>query len=66
MSNQEPIGILQTSFTVSLTFTSKPTEEMRQRLKQAGYLFDKGRWFRNQSDSKQATVEAVEQLLADR
>ena len=40
MSNQEPIGILQTSFTVSFTFTSKPTEEMRQRLKQAGYLFD--------------------------
>ena len=63
MSNQEPIGIIQSSYTLSITFTSKPSDAMRQRLKAAGYQFDKGRWFRNQSDSNMATQEGVERLL---
>jgi hypothetical protein len=64
-TNIEPaIGIIQSSYTVSVTFTDKPSPEQRAELKAAGYLFDKGRWFRNQSDSKLATQTSVDQLLA--
>lgn len=63
-SNEQPIGIIQTSYTVSITFTDRPSAEQRAALKAAGYLFDKGRWFRNQSDSNLATQASVDQLLA--
>ena len=63
-TNEQPaVGIIQTSYTVSITFTDKPTLEQRAELKAAGYLFDKSRWFRNQSDSKLATQASVDQLL---
>jgi hypothetical protein len=63
--NEQPtVGIIQTSYTVSVTFTDKPSPEQRTELKAAGYLFDKGRWFRNQSDSKLATQASVDQMLA--
>jgi hypothetical protein len=63
--NEQPaVGIIQTSYTVSVTYTDRPSPEQRANLKAAGYLFDRGRWFRNQSDSKLATQEHVEQLLA--
>jgi hypothetical protein len=57
------IGIIQTSYTVSFTFTDKPSAEQRAKLKAAGYLYDRGRWFRNQSDSKLATQASVDQML---
>ena len=63
-SNEPTVGIIQTSYTVSVTFTDRPSLERRAELKAAGYLFDKGRWFRNQSDSNLATGEAVDELLA--
>ncbi|WP_435008062.1 hypothetical protein P12x_005331 [Tundrisphaera lichenicola] len=64
-NNELPtVGIIQTSYTVSVTFTDKPTAEQRAKLKSAGYLFDKGRWFRNQSSSDLATQASVDQLMA--
>lgn len=63
-SNEAAVAIIQTSYTVSVTYTEKPTAEQRAELKAAGYLFDKGRWFRNQSDSNLATQANVDQLLA--
>jgi hypothetical protein len=61
---EQPIGIIQSSYTVSVTFTAKPDEQTRQKLKAAGSLYDKGRWFRNESDSKLGTQSSVDQLLA--
>ncbi len=63
-ANDQAVGIIQTSYTVSITFTVKPSAEQRAALKSAGYLFDKGRWFRNQSDSNLATQASVDQLMA--
>ena len=63
-TEQPAVGIIQTSYTVSVTFTDKPSADQRTELKAAGYLFDKGRWYRNQSGSKLATQETVDQLLA--
>jgi hypothetical protein len=63
-TTEQPIGVIQSSYTVSITFTAKPSVEFRQKLKAAGYLYDKGRWFRNQSNSSLATQATVDQLLA--
>lgn len=63
-TQDQPVGVVQTSYTVSFTFTEKPSAEKRQRLKDAGYSYDKGRWFRNESSSKLATQATVDQLLA--
>lgn len=61
--NEQPIGVIQSSYTVSITFTAKPSAEQRAKLKAAGYLYDKGRWFKNQSDSSFAIQATVDQLL---
>ncbi len=63
-THEAAVGIIQTSYTVAITFTDKPSPEQRSELKAAGYLFEKGRWFRNQSDSNLATQANVDQLLA--
>lgn len=57
------VGILQSSYTVSLTFSARPNDEMRRKLKASGFLFDRGRWYRNQSDSQNATLAMIEKLL---
>ena len=62
-TTSEAIGIVQTSYTVSITFTAKPSDEQRRKLKASGFLFDKGRWYRNQSSSDHASQATVDQLL---
>ncbi|WP_435018439.1 hypothetical protein TA3x_000413 [Tundrisphaera sp. TA3] len=62
--NTQPIGILQTSYTVSITFVDKPDDASRARLKSSGYQFDRGRWFKNQSDSKPVTQEDIIAITA--
>jgi hypothetical protein len=64
MNNSEAVAIIRQSITVSLTFTAKPAEATRQRLKDAGYKFENGNWYRNQSDGKLANQAEVQQLLA--
>jgi hypothetical protein len=64
MSNSEAIGVIRTSYTVSVTFTNKPDEATRARLKSAGYKFENGNWFRNQTEGKLATLEDIGQLSA--
>lgn len=63
-SQEQHIGVVQTSYTVAITFTQKPDLETRQKLKAAGYLYDKGRWYRNETGSRFATQAIVDQLLA--
>ncbi len=58
------IGVIQTSYTVAVTFTERPSLEQIQKLKAAGYQYDRGRWFKNESDSNLATQLKVDQLLA--
>ncbi len=62
-ATEQPIGIVQSSYTVSITFSARPDDELRRKLKAAGFLFDRGRWYRNQSDSNNAARAMVEQLL---
>jgi hypothetical protein len=62
LSNSETIGVIRTSYTVSVTFTSKPDEATRARLKAAGFKFENGNWFCNQADGKLATLDDIARL----
>lgn len=59
MDSSEFIGIIQTSYTISLTFVDKPDEATRARLKKAGFQFDRGRWYRSQPDSRPVTRDDI-------
>jgi 2C-methyl-D-erythritol 2,4-cyclodiphosphate synthase len=37
---------------------------LRSKLKSAGYKFENGNWYKNQSDGNLATHASVDQLLA--
>jgi hypothetical protein len=63
MSESTPVAIVRQSVTVSLTFTSKPSDSERQALKDKGYKFENGQWYRNQTDSRLTTQAEVQQLL---
>jgi hypothetical protein len=63
MSNSEAVAIIRHSVTLSLTFTNKPSDSERQALKDRGYKFENGQWYRNQTDSRLATQAEVQQLL---
>jgi hypothetical protein len=45
-------AIITKTVTTTATFSGKPDESMRKRLVAAGYKFDKGRWFRSESESQ--------------
>jgi hypothetical protein len=61
--SDQPIGVIRTSYTVSVTFTAKPSEELRTKLKSAGYRFENSHWFKNQTEGSLATLATADQLL---
>jgi hypothetical protein len=65
MSNSEqPITIARNTNTVSITFVQKPTDEQRRQLKEAGFRYESGNWFKSQTQGYHATGEVIDQLLA--
>ena len=64
MSESKPIAIVRKTTTVAITFEGVPPEERRRALKEAGYRYDNGHWYRSQSDSQMAPEELVAQVLA--
>lgn len=63
MSNSNPVAIVRQSVTVSLTFTDKPDEATRQRLKSSGYKFENGHWYKNDTKSDLVSQDSIQQLL---
>ena len=63
-SQANPIAIIRQTTTVSIAFAEKPSEERRRQLRDAGYLYDKGQWFKPVTDSRMASEELVAQVLA--
>jgi len=45
-------ALVRNSHTVAFTFTGKPSREVLQKLKNAGYRYDKGNWYLTQSSGK--------------
>ena len=64
MSNSDQVAIVRRTYTESVTFVGKPSEERRSQLKAAGYKFESGNWYRSRSDSQLATDEEVAKTLA--
>lgn len=68
-SNQAPNGpeataIVRKTFTVSITHVGKPSAERRQQLKDAGYKYENGNWYKSQTESHFADESKVAQLIA--
>lgn len=59
-----PIAIVRQTTTVSITFAEKPSDELRRQLREAGYRYDNGNWYRSQPEAQWATEETVAQILS--
>lgn len=64
MSASNPIAIIRKTTTVSISFADKPSEERRRQLREAGYRYENGNWFRSEPQSQMASEELVAQVLA--
>ena len=60
----KPIALIRRTTTVSFAFAEKPTEERRRQLREAGYQYQNGTWYKSQPDSQMASEELVAQVLA--
>ena len=64
MSNTDQVAIVRRTYTESITFVGKPSEERRVQLKAAGYKFENGNWYRSRSDSQLASDDEVAKQVA--
>ncbi len=56
-------AIVRKVYTVAATFTGKPTEEERRKLKAAGAEFKNGQWVRTASDAVVVDESEVAKLF---
>ena len=64
MTASTPIAIIRQTTTVSIAFAEKPSEERRKQLRDAGYRYENGNWYRSDPQSRMASEELVAQVLA--
>jgi hypothetical protein len=64
MIDSNPIALIRQTTTISIAFAEKPPEERRRQLRDAGYLYDKGQWFKPVTESQMASEELVARVLA--
>ena len=63
MSNQGSLGIQRKSFTMSYTFKIAPDHVTRQKLKAAGFIYDRGNWYKTQSEGSEFTESDLAQII---
>jgi hypothetical protein len=54
-------AIITKTVTSTATFSGKPDEAMRKRLIDTGYKFDKGRWYRSDTESQVVNESEIAQ-----
>ena len=59
-----PIAIVHRTTTLSITFVEKPTDSQRQQLKDHGYRYENGKWYKSHTHGQHADAEIVGQVLA--
>jgi hypothetical protein len=59
-----PIAIVHRVTTLSITFVEKPTDSQRQQLKDHGYRYENGKWYKSQPEGYHADAELISQILA--
>lgn len=57
-------AIVRNSHTVTMTFTSTPSPELRKQLQAQGFTFRTGQWVKNEATSFIHTEEVIAQQLA--
>ncbi len=62
MSNS--VAIVRKTTTLSITYVEKPTDEERRKLKDAGYRYENGQWYKSQSVGNHADSDTIAKLLA--
>jgi hypothetical protein len=62
MSNQ--VEIIRKTTILSITYVEKPSDEERRKLKEAGYRYENGNWFKSQQVGNHADSETIAKLLA--
>jgi hypothetical protein len=63
-SKSESISIIRQTVTVAITFVDKPSEERRRQLKEAGFRYDAGHWYKSNTVGQQADDSTVAQVIA--
>lgn len=56
-------AIVRKTSTTSLTFTGRPAPEVLQKLKDAGFRYEKGNWFVSKLDSRLADESDVARMI---
>jgi hypothetical protein len=64
MSDSNPVAIVRKVFTISITFVNKPSDTRRQQLKDAGYRFENGQWYKSHPEGHHADDATVADLIA--
>jgi hypothetical protein len=59
-----PISIIRQTVTVAITFVDKPTDERRRQLKEAGFRYENGHWYKSNTVGQQADDSVVAQVIA--
>ena len=59
-----PIAIVHRVTTLSMTFVEKPSDSQRQQLKDNGYRYENGKWYKSVPQGFHADAEMIGQLLA--
>jgi hypothetical protein len=60
----EPVAIIRQVSTIAITFVDKPTDQRRRELKDAGYRFENGQWYKSHSQGQNADDSLVAQVIA--
>ncbi len=59
-----PIAIVHRTTTLSITFVEKPTDGQRQQLKDHGYRYENGKWYKSGTHGQHADSDLIAQILA--
>lgn len=59
-----PIAIVRHTVTVAITFVEKPSDERRRQLRDAGYRYENGQWYKSKTQGENATDSIVARVIA--
>lgn len=60
----ESIAIIRQTVTVAITFVDKPSDERRRQLKDAGFRYENGNWYKSNTVGQQADDSTVAKIIA--
>ena len=59
-----PIAIIRHTVNVAITFVEKPSDERRRQLRDAGYRYENGQWYKSKTQAENASDSIVARVIA--